>query len=101
MEDECLIKFIINQANQWCAQGIEILAQPMEKCSNPEQAEEALVQLEAFKTAGVKWGASDSAELKTTFQDVITPETKALVQQVSKTEPQLYTLFNFFLFGIF
>lgn len=71
------------QANQWCAQGIEILAQPMEKCSNPEQAEEALTQLEAFKSAGVKWGASDSAELKTTFQDVITPETKALVQQVS------------------
>jgi hypothetical protein len=55
----------------------------MEKCSTPEQAEEALAQLDEFKSAGVKWGASDSAELKTTFQDVITPETKALVQQVS------------------
>jgi hypothetical protein len=55
----------------------------MEKCSSPEQAEEALAQLDEFKSAGVKWGASNSAELKTTFQDVITPETKALVQQVS------------------
>jgi hypothetical protein len=67
----------------------------MEKCSTPEQAEEALAQLEAFKSAGVKWGASDSAELKTTFQDVITPETKALVQQVSQNYSANSLVLNF------
>ncbi|XP_059481184.1 guanine nucleotide exchange factor DBS-like isoform X2 [Neocloeon triangulifer] len=72
----------IERANKWCAEGIEMLAQPMEKNSTPEQAEQALTDLEAFKAAGAEWGAVKSIDLKQTFKDVITPETKALVQQV-------------------
>jgi len=65
-----------------------MLAQPMDKISTSPQAEEALANLEEFKADGAKW-----CDLKSTLRDVVTPETRALVQQVG----QFAALLGFFI----
>lgn len=73
------------QANAWCTQGIDLLAsQHTEKCScSAESAEAALAELEAFMSSASQFKVSSPREFHTLFQDSITPETKALVTQVS------------------
>lgn len=72
------------QANKWCTEGVELLAcQQIERCQAPEFAEEALRELEEFMASSDHSHLGSSRELKTMFEDVITPETKGLVQQVS------------------
>lgn len=75
---------MVFQANKWCTEGVELLAcQQIERCQAPEFAEEALRELEEFMASSDHSHLGSSRELKTMFEDVITPETKGLVQQVS------------------
>ncbi|XP_045118170.1 guanine nucleotide exchange factor DBS-like isoform X4 [Portunus trituberculatus] len=75
----------IERANKWCTEGVELLAcQQIERCQAPEFAEEALRELEEFMASSDHSHLGSSRELKTMFEDVITPETKGLVQQVLK-----------------
>ncbi|KAG0713104.1 Guanine nucleotide exchange factor DBS [Chionoecetes opilio] len=75
----------IERANKWCTEGVELLAcQQIERCQAPEFAEEALRELEEFMVSSDHSHLGSSRELKTMFEDVITPETKGLVQQVLK-----------------
>ncbi|XP_045623391.1 guanine nucleotide exchange factor DBS isoform X5 [Procambarus clarkii] len=75
----------IERANKWCTEGVELLAsQQIERCQAPEFAEEALRELEEFMASSDHSRLGSSRELKTMFEDVITPETKGLVQQVLK-----------------
>lgn len=73
------------QANKWCTQGIDLLAsQHIEKCScSAETAESALVELENFMSSAAQFKVNSPREFHMLFQDSITPETKALVTQVS------------------
>lgn len=76
----------ILQANSWCARGIELLAsQRIEKCSiSPEYAEESLQELQQFVLSASEFCITSSpTELRDVFQESATPETKALVAQVS------------------
>ncbi|KAG7165388.1 guanine nucleotide exchange factor MCF2L2-like [Homarus americanus] len=75
----------IERANKWCTEGVELLAsQQIERCQAPEFAEEALRELDEFMASSDHSRLGSSRELKTMFEDVITPETKGLVQQVLK-----------------
>ncbi|CAL4096394.1 unnamed protein product, partial [Meganyctiphanes norvegica] len=76
----------IEKANKWCTEGVELLAsQQIERCQSPEFAVEALRQLDEFLASSEHSQLPGSAkEIKTIFEDVITPETKALVEQVLK-----------------
>ncbi|XP_071514247.1 guanine nucleotide exchange factor DBS-like isoform X2 [Panulirus ornatus] len=75
----------IERANKWCTEGVELLAsQQIERCQAPEFAEEALRELEEFMASSDHSRLGTSRELKTMFEDVITPETKGLVHQVVK-----------------
>ncbi|XP_050688471.1 guanine nucleotide exchange factor DBS-like isoform X3 [Eriocheir sinensis] len=75
----------IERANKWCTEGVELLAcQQIERCQAPEFAEEALRELEEFMASSDHSHLGSTRELKTMFEDVITPETKGLVQQVLK-----------------
>lgn len=66
----------IEKANRWCSQGVDLLAsQQLEKCSAPEFAGQALVDIEQFL-------ASASNGFRDAFQDVLTPENKSLIHQV-------------------
>lgn len=74
---------VVVQANRWCAQGVELLAsQPLEKSATAAFAEETLKELETFLAAGAELGAGNAKDLRSSFKDVIVPETRALVQQV-------------------
>lgn len=76
----------IPQANSWCARGIELLAsQRIEKCSQSlEYAEESLQELQQFVLSASEFCITSSpSELRDVFQESATPETKALVSQVS------------------
>ncbi|XP_037793760.1 guanine nucleotide exchange factor DBS-like [Penaeus monodon] len=75
----------IEQANKWCTEGVELLAsQQIERCQAPEFAEEALRELDEFLASSEYSRLGTTRELRTMFEDVITPETKGLVQQVLK-----------------
>lgn len=76
------------QANSWCARGIELLAsQRIEKCSiSPEYAEERLQEIQHFVLSASEFCITSSpSELRDVFQESATPETKALVSQVCRT----------------
>ncbi|KAK4316259.1 hypothetical protein Pmani_012567 [Petrolisthes manimaculis] len=75
----------IEKANKWCTEGVELLAsQQIERCQAPEFAVEALRELDEFLASSDHGRLGSSRELKTIFEDVITPETKGLVHQVLK-----------------
>lgn len=87
------------QANKWCTEGVELLAcQQIERCQAPEFAEEALRELEDFMASSDHSHLGSSRELKTMFEDVITPETKGLVQQVTHSSPFPPLMYVFSLF---
>lgn len=76
------------QANSWCARGIELLAsQRIENCSmSPEFAEQSLQELQQFVLSASEFCLTSSPrELRNVFQESATPETKALVTQVNST----------------
>ncbi|KAG1682081.1 Guanine nucleotide exchange factor DBS [Nymphon striatum] len=75
----------IEKANKWCTRGVDLLAsQQLEKCSSPEFADVALAELEDFLQKSTEFKLSDPQEFKNIFSNMITVETKALVQQVLK-----------------
>ncbi|XP_068248695.1 guanine nucleotide exchange factor DBS-like isoform X7 [Palaemon carinicauda] len=75
----------IERANKWCTEGVELLAsQQIERCQAPEFAEEALRELEEFMASSDHSRLGSSHELRSIFEEFITPETKGLVQQVLK-----------------
>lgn len=74
------------QANKWCAKGVELLAsQRIEKCSvSAEYAEQSLQEIQQFIASASEFCVSTSPrEFRNVFEDSTTPETKALVSQVS------------------
>lgn len=74
----------IQQANVWCARGIELLAsQRIEKCSgSAEIAEQSLDEIQQFLSSATEFRVSSPREFRNVFQESTTPETKALVTQV-------------------
>ncbi|KZS15196.1 putative Guanine nucleotide exchange factor DBS [Daphnia magna] len=71
----------IEKANRWCSQGVDLLAsQQLEKCSSPEFAAHALADIEEFLTSASEF--RDPKQFRNMFQDIITPETKSLINQV-------------------
>jgi len=74
------------QANRWCARGVDLLAsQHIEKCSSsPELAEQSLMEIQQYVASAEEFKLSSPKEFRSLFQDSITPETKALVTQVSE-----------------
>lgn len=69
------------QANRWCSQGVDLLAsQQLEKCSSPEFAAQALADIEQFLASATEF--RDPKEFRNLFQDIVTPETKSLINQV-------------------
>ncbi|XP_053965185.1 guanine nucleotide exchange factor DBS-like isoform X2 [Anastrepha ludens] len=74
----------VEKANQWCANGVELLAsQRIEKCSaSPEIAEQSLQEIQTFIASAAEFKLSSPSEFKKIFLESTTPETKALVSQV-------------------
>ncbi|XP_015038992.1 guanine nucleotide exchange factor DBS isoform X4 [Drosophila pseudoobscura] len=74
----------VEKANQWCANGVELLAsQRIEKCSvSADLAEQSLHEIQAFIASASEFKLSSPSEFKKIFLDSTTPETKALVSQV-------------------
>ncbi|KAH8234483.1 hypothetical protein KR038_012115, partial [Drosophila bunnanda] len=69
----------VESANQWCANGVELLAsQNMEKSS----ASADLAELLDFIASASDFKLSSPSEFKQIFLESTTPETKALVSQV-------------------
>jgi hypothetical protein len=78
----------IEKANRWCSQGVDLLAsQQLEKCSSPEFAAQALADIEDLFTSASEF--RDPKQFRNMFQDIITPETKSLINQVYS---HLYTI---------
>ncbi|XP_017837139.1 guanine nucleotide exchange factor DBS isoform X3 [Drosophila busckii] len=75
----------VEKANQWCANGVELLAsQRIEKCSVSEDlAEQSLHEIQAFIASASNFKLSSPSEFKKIFLESTTPETKALVSQIS------------------
>ncbi|XP_037929006.1 guanine nucleotide exchange factor DBS-like, partial [Teleopsis dalmanni] len=73
----------VEKANQWCANGVELLAsQKIEKCSvSTELAEQSLKEIQAFIASASEFKLSSPSEFKKIFLESTTPETKALVSQ--------------------
>ncbi|XP_030369624.1 guanine nucleotide exchange factor DBS isoform X2 [Scaptodrosophila lebanonensis] len=74
----------VEKANQWCANGVELLAsQRIEKCSvSADLAEQSLHEIQAFIASASDFKLSSPSEFKKIFLESTTPETKALVSQV-------------------
>lgn len=76
-----IFNFRKRQANRWCSQGIDLLAsQQLEKCSSPEFAAQSLGDIEHFLASAADF--RDPKEFRNLFKDIITPETKSLINQV-------------------
>ncbi|KAK4299490.1 hypothetical protein Pmani_028234 [Petrolisthes manimaculis] len=75
----------LKRLNKWCTEGVELLvSQQIERCQAPEFVVEALRELDEFLASSDHGRLGSSRQLKTIFEDVITPETKGLVHQVLK-----------------
>lgn len=71
----------IRQANRWCSQGIDLLAsQQLEKCTSPELAAQSLADIEQFLASAADF--RDPKEFRNLFKDIVTPDTKSLINQV-------------------
>lgn len=78
----------VEKANEWCARGVELLAsQHIEKCSvSVEIAEKSLQEIVAFIGTAAEFRVSSPRDSpRNVFEESQTPETKALVTQVSKS----------------
>ncbi|XP_054724587.1 guanine nucleotide exchange factor DBS-like [Uloborus diversus] len=75
----------IEKANKWCTRGVNLLAgQQIEKYSSPTFAQAALSEIEYFLESSNEFRLNDPKEIHLLFKGVITPESRALVQQVLK-----------------
>lgn len=83
--------FTYLQANIWCARGVELLAsQRIEKCSmSADYAEQSLREVQQFILSANEFCVSSPREFRNVFQESTTPETKALVSQVSADGSQI------------
>jgi hypothetical protein len=62
-----------------------LASQHIEKCSSfPELAEHSLMEIQQYVASAEEFKLSSPKEFRSLFQDSITPETKALVTQVSE-----------------
>lgn len=70
------------QANAWCSRGVELLsAQHVEKAPGGQDlVEKSIADIQSFLQSRERLELDGPEEL---FKDTITPETKALVTQVS------------------
>ncbi|XP_067143192.1 guanine nucleotide exchange factor DBS-like isoform X3 [Centruroides vittatus] len=75
----------IEKANKWCGKGVDLLAsQQIEKYSSSSAAEIALQEVEEFLDSSNEFHLNSPREFHALFQNTITPESRALVQQVLK-----------------
>lgn len=83
----------IEKANSWCAQGVELLAShQIEKCTCYEFASKALQNVESFLEKGQDLKISEELENHSIFESTVSPETRALVQQVIKRLEDMRTV---------
>lgn len=69
----------------WCAEGVELLAShQIEKCTCYEFASRALKNITEFLQKSCDLQLSEELEHHSILDGTISPETRALVQQVSK-----------------
>lgn len=74
---------VCSKANEWCTRGIDLLASQLnEKCS-VSVAEQSLQEILAFIASAAEFRVSSPREFRNVFEESQTPETKALVTQVS------------------
>lgn len=75
----------IEKANQWCTQGVALLAShQIEKCSSSEVAISSLKEMEKFLQSAEEIHLNDPSVFHKICEDLGSPETRALVQQVLK-----------------
>ncbi|XP_014681378.1 PREDICTED: guanine nucleotide exchange factor DBS-like isoform X2 [Priapulus caudatus] len=75
----------IEKANKWCTRGIDLLAtQQLERCHTADACEVGIRQLEEFMNSAYDIRLNNPKEFHTVFENIVTSETKALVQQVLK-----------------
>ncbi|XP_035221623.1 guanine nucleotide exchange factor DBS-like, partial [Stegodyphus dumicola] len=80
-------------ANMWCAEGVELLAShQIEKCTCYEFAARALKNVEDFLQKGYDLQISEELKNHSIFEVAISPETRALVQQVLKRLEDMQTV---------
>ncbi|KFM76529.1 Guanine nucleotide exchange factor DBS, partial [Stegodyphus mimosarum] len=83
----------IEKANMWCAEGVELLAShQIEKCTCYEFAARALKNVEDFLQKGYDLQISEELKNHSIFEVAISPETRALVQQVLKRLEDMQTV---------
>ena len=72
------------QANDWCTEGVELLAsQQLERCQTTEFAVAAVRKLDTFTSGAPHKDLPMPLDLFAGQEDVISPETKGLLQQVT------------------
>lgn len=59
-----------------------LASQQLEKCSSVEFAAQALADIEQFVASATEF--RDPKEFRNLFKDIITPETKSLINQVNQ-----------------
>ncbi|XP_055936058.1 guanine nucleotide exchange factor DBS-like isoform X3 [Argiope bruennichi] len=83
----------IEKANMWCAEGVELLAShQIEKCTCYEFASRALKSITEFLQKGADLQISAELEHHSILDGSISPETRALVQQVLKRLEDMQTV---------
>lgn len=69
--------FFTLQTNQWCQQGVDILAsQPLERCQTPQGADQALKEIDTFLLTAKDLKLSNPREFRQLFDDLMTPDTR-------------------------
>ncbi|XP_067669146.1 guanine nucleotide exchange factor DBS-like isoform X1 [Haliotis asinina] len=75
----------LDKANRWCTKGVDLLAsQPIDRCQNQQGAEQALQDVESFLATSRELKLNNPREFRQLFESMMTPETRAVVQQVLK-----------------
>ncbi|XP_056645987.1 guanine nucleotide exchange factor DBS-like isoform X1 [Diorhabda sublineata] len=74
----------VENANKWCANGVELLAtQKIEQCaSSVELAEKYLKEIKEFLASSKEFTSNSPKDFKDIFQESTTSETRALISQI-------------------
>ncbi|XP_070213209.1 guanine nucleotide exchange factor DBS-like isoform X2 [Littorina saxatilis] len=73
----------LDRANRWCTRGVDLLAsQPLEQCQTVRGAEGSLREIETYLKSSRDLKLSNPREFRNIFEEIMTPESRATVQQV-------------------
>ncbi|XP_063772414.1 probable guanine nucleotide exchange factor MCF2L2 isoform X2 [Pseudophryne corroboree] len=85
----------LDRANQWCEDGIYLLAsQAVDKCQSQDGAESALRDLEKFMGSSRGHQLSNPTDFYRKYDMIITPEVKACVQKVLQKLADIQEMFE-------